>query len=366
MPPSVTRPGVLLANVGSPEAPTPAALRRYLAQFLADPRIIDYPRWLWLPLLYGLILRPRPRRSARLYARIWTGAGSPLVSTLAAQARALQASLAAQFGKPVPVAIGLRYGAPSIAHGLRELRASGADGLLVFPLYPQYSRTTTASTLDAVEAELAGWPHRPPVRVIERYGSHADYIAALAESVRRFWAAHEGGDQLLMSFHGIPQRYARLGDPYPAECAATARQLVAALSLPDTAWQMSFQSRFGPEPWLQPYTDRTLAAWGRAGLRRVDVICPGFSADCLETLDEIAHEGARTFAAAGGGELRYIPALNESAAHIAALAGIAAEALLEWITPTGDNHDDPAGVLRQARPADLARPARGAVRHPAG
>ena len=329
MPPSVARPGVLLANVGSPAAPTPAALRRYLAQFLADPRIIDYPRWLWLPLLHGLILRTRPRRSARLYARIWTPAGSPLVCTLEAQARALQDGLAARLGQPIPVAIGLRYGAPSIAHGLRDLRAAGADGLLVFPLYPQYSQTTTASTLDAVEAELAAWPTRPPLRVIERYGSNPAYIAALAESVRRFWATHGRGVRLLMSFHGIPQRYARRGDPYPTECAATARQLAAALDLRDADWHVSYQSRFGPEPWLQPYTDRTLAAWGRAGLRRVDVICPGFSADCLETLDEIAHEAARTFSAAGGGELRYIPALNDSTQHITALTGIAAEAWSE-------------------------------------
>jgi ferrochelatase len=327
------RPGVLLANVGSPAAPTPAALRPYLAQFLSDRRIVDYPRWLWLPILHALILRARPRRSARLYARIWTEAGSPLVHTLQVQAGALRAALTSEFGQSIPVAIGLRYGEPSIALGLRELHAAGADGMVVFPLYPQYSTTTTASVFDGVDAELAAWPRRPAIRVIERYGTQPAYIEALAASVCQFWSAHGRGDRLLMSFHGIPRRYASRGDPYPTECAATAQQLAAALGLRDPDWFMAYQSRFGPEPWLQPYTDRTLAAWGRAGLRRVDVIAPGFSADCLETLGELAHEAAHTFVSAGGGELHYIPALNDLDVHVAALANVVTTALTEWIIP---------------------------------
>jgi ferrochelatase len=326
--------GVLLTNVGSPAAPTSAALRRYLAEFLSDRRIIDWPRWLWLPVLHGIILNTRPRRSARLYARVWTADGSPQLMTLRKQTEGVRARLQALMLEPVPVVGALRYGEPSIAAGLRALRTVGARRILVVPLFPQYSATTTASALDAVFDELRRWPEIPELRTVRQYHQHPAYAAALAASVRRAWADRGQPDRLLISFHGIPERYARAGDPYPQACAATAEGLAAALDLRANDWQLAYQSRFGPEPWLRPYTDQTLTAWGASGLKRVDVICPGFSADCLETLDEIGHEGERVFKAAGGDELRYLPALNAEPDHLDALADIAAEGLAGWLPRT--------------------------------
>jgi ferrochelatase len=342
--------GVLLANVGSPEAPTPEALRRYLAEFLADPRIIDWPRWLWLPVLHAIVLNTRPRRSARLYQRIWTADGSPQLATLRQQAAGVLSRLEGRLGAPVPVAVGMRYGQPSIAAGLRALRAAGARRVLVFPLFPQFSGTTTASTFDAVFAEVRRWPAPPELVHIQHYYDHPSYQRALAGSVQRFWAAHGRPERLLISCHGIPRRYAAAGDPYPQHCEATAEALARALDLAPDQWQLAYQSRFGPEAWLKPFTDKTLAAWGGAGLGRVDVVCPGFSADCLETLDEIAHECRRTFCEAGGGELRYIPALNAESAHLDALAEIAAEALEGWLAPAG-MPKAPAAVAARANRA---------------
>ncbi len=324
--------GILLTNVGSPAAPTPGALRSYLAQFLGDERVIEYPRWLWQPLLHGVILNTRPRRSARLYQRIWTADGSPLVATMQRQAAALEAALRAD-GVLVKVAIGVRYGEPSIAAALRQLDAAGARRVLVLPLFPQYSATTTATSFDAVFDELKTWRHVPELRTVSRYGDHPLYIAALAASIREAWADGSRPDRLLLSFHGIPRDYADKGDPYPGECRRTAELLAAALGLSEGEWAATFQSRFGPSEWLRPYTDETLAEWGRAGLGSVDAACPGFSADCLETTDEIGHEGAATFEAAGGGELRYVPALNDRPDHIAALAAIAREHLHGWLEP---------------------------------
>ena len=324
--------GVLLTNVGSPAAPTPAALRSYLAQFLGDERVIEYPRWLWQPLLHGVILNTRPRRSARLYQRVWTADGAPLVVTMRRQAAGLEAALTTN-GAPVKVAVGVRYGEPSIPAALRELDAAGARRVLVLPLFPHYSATTTATSLDAVFDELKTWRRVPELRTVNRYGDHPLYIAALAASIGEAWARDGRPDRLLLSFHGIPRDYADKGDPYPDECRATAAALAAALGLGDGEWAATFQSRFGPSQWLQPYTDETLAEWGREGLRRVDAVCPGFSADCLETTDEIGHEGAETFTEAGGGELRYIPALNDRPDHIAALADVARQHLIGWLEP---------------------------------
>lgn len=324
--------GILLTNVGSPAAPTPGALRRYLAQFLGDERVIEYPRWLWQPLLHGVILNTRPRRSARLYQRIWTAEGSPLATTLRRQAAALEAALTDD-GAVVKVAGGVRYGEPSIAAALRQLDAAGARRVLVLPLFPQYSATTTATSLDAVFDELKTWRHVPELRTINRYGDHPLYIAALAASIRESWARDGRPERLLLSFHGIPRDYAGKGDPYPGECRRTAELLAAALGLSEAEWAATFQSRFGPSEWLRPYTDETLAEWGRAGLGSVAAVCPGFSADCLETTDEIGREGAETFHEAGGGQLRYIPALNDRPDHIAALAAIAREHLHGWLEP---------------------------------
>lgn len=314
--------GLLIANTGSPNAPTPAALRRYLAHFLSDPRIIEFPRWIWLPVLHGVILNVRPRRSARLYQRVWTADGSPLLASTQKLAAGLQIALPERTGALWQVVAGMRYGEPSIAAGLRRLRDAGADTLTVLPLFPQYSATTTASIFDAVFAELHRWRHVPPLHLINGYHDHPAYIGAVRESLCAAWQPGGPPERLLFSFHGIPQSYAAHGDPYPRQCRRTAELIVAGLDLDPQAWQVTFQSRFGPQEWLQPYTDRTLAALGAHGLGRLDVACPGFAVDCLETLDEIAHEGRKTYQNAGGERFEYIPALNATPAHVAALADI--------------------------------------------
>ncbi len=338
-PPAV---GVLLTNVGSPDEPTTPALRRYLAQFLGDSRIIEYPRWLWQPLLHGVILNVRPRRSARLYRRVWTAEGSPLLAILRRQTAALQTALSAATPVPVRVACGVSYGQPSIAAALRALDAANARRVLVLPLYPQYSATTTAAALDDVFEELRTWRWLPELRTVNHYHDHPGYLAALAASIREAWAAGGRPDRLLMSFHGIPRDYFLNGDPYYCECQKTARLLAEALGLADGEWLATFQSRFGPSEWLTPATDETLAAWGREGLARVDAVCPGFSADCLETIDEIGREGAETFHEAGGGELRYIPALNDRPDDVAALADIALTHLQGWLEPPSPARPQPA------------------------
>ena len=318
--------GVLLTNVGSPDSPTPGAVRRYLRQFLSDRRVVDLPRVLWLPILYGPILTFRPRRSAHAYAKIWTPEGSPLIVLTRRIAAGLAAQLSRDLGVDVPVEIGMAYGNPSVTSGLQSLRASGCTRVVVFPLFPQYSSPTTGSAIDAVERSLRNEPIAAERVTLGSYAEHPAYIAALAASVRVVWAAGGEPDRLLMSFHGLPQRYVDSGDPYRSECEATARALAAALDLPGERWLMSFQSRFGREPWLQPYTDELLRVWGRER-RRVDVMCPGFAADCLETLEEIGMQNRAWFLEAGGAQFRYIPALNDRADHVRALAQIVAPAL---------------------------------------
>ncbi|MDH5506125.1 MAG: ferrochelatase [Anaerolineae bacterium] len=329
--PDSSRIGLLLTNIGSPQAPTPRALRKYLKEFLSDARIIDWPRWIWLPILHTIILTFRPRRSARLYQNVWTSDGSPLLFTLERQARLLTETLAAQNSQDIAVEIGMRYGSPSIAAGLRSLRKQGVGRILVLPLFPQYSSTTTASTLDAVFDELKTWWALPELRTVNSYHDHPTYINALAHSIQARWSEHGQPEKLLFSFHGVPARFNDTGDPYLAECLRTSRLVAHQLDLPDSAWHTSFQSRFGPEPWLQPYTDATLHAWGAAGLSSVNVVCPGFSADCLETLDEIDREARESFIHAGGKEFAYIPALNDQAGHIAALAAIASSHMQDWV-----------------------------------
>ncbi|MDX8402446.1 MAG: ferrochelatase [Mariprofundaceae bacterium] len=320
--------GVLLVNLGSPEAPTPAAVRRYLAEFFSDPRVVELPRWLWLPILHGVILRIRPRRSAAAYREIWTDEGSPLIAIARRQAEALQARL----GAGVPVALAMRYGEPSIRTGLADLRDAGCDRVLVLPMYPQYSATTTASVFDAVAEELKTWRRVPALRFVADYHDHPAYIAALAERIRAFRSGDEGeAPVLLISFHGIPERCVKAGDPYRAQCERTAGLLRAALGVDAARAPLSFQSRFGREPWLAPYTDETLRRLAGDGIEAVDVVCPGFSADCLETLEEIAMQNRDVFLAAGGKRFRYIPALNDSPAHIAALASIIRAELAGWM-----------------------------------
>jgi len=322
--------GVLLTNLGSPDAPTPAAVRRYLAEFLSDPRVVEIPRPLWLPILHGVVLNTRPKRSAHAYQRVWREEGSPLLIISRGQAAALQQRLEQLVTGPVRVVLAMRYGNPSIPAGLRELRAAGARRIIVLPLYPQYSAATTASTFDAVAAVLRGWRWLPELRFVMQYHDRPDYIAALARSIEESWAEHGRGERLLFSFHGMPRRTLLLGDPYHCECHKTARLVAERLQLSDGQWQVSFQSRFGRAEWLQPYTDKTLQSWAKQGTRHVDVVCPGFSADCLETLEEIAMLNKDAFLLAGGERLHYIGALNERPDHIAMLADLVLSHAQGW------------------------------------
>jgi len=310
--------GILLINLGTPDAPTPQAIRPWLREFLSDRRVVDLPRALWLPVLHGVILPLRPRRLAPLYARIWRPDGSPLLAIT----RALRQALAAELGGAAVVVEGMRYGQPALGTALAELQRAGVARVLVLPLYPQYSETTTASALDGVAAALRDLGWQPELRVVRDYHGDDGYIEALAQSVREHWAAHGRGEKLLLSFHGIPQRYADRGDPYGAQCAETARRLATALALRDGECEVAYQSRVGKAAWLAPYTDEVIPQLARRGVRTLDVICPGFAADCLETLDEIAIRYRDAFVAAGGQALRYVPALNARPAHVAALARV--------------------------------------------
>jgi ferrochelatase len=315
--------GVLLVNLGTPDEPTPAALRRYLAEFLWDRRVVEIPRPLWWLILHGVILRVRPARSAKLYQKIWTGDGSPLLAIGTRQAKALGEMLSQRIKGPVHVALAMRYGKPSIAHGLEQLRAARARRVLVLPLYPQYSATTTASIFDEVTAILRGWRWIPELRFINQYHDDEAYVQALVASIREAWEQHGTPDKLLFSFHGIPKRNLLLGDPYHCQCHKTARRVCEHLDLKPEQFQVAFQSRFGKAEWLKPYTQQTLEQWGTAGVKNVHVICPGFAADCLETLEEIAHENREAFLRAGGEKFHYIPALNDRVDHIHALSMLA-------------------------------------------
>jgi protoporphyrin/coproporphyrin ferrochelatase len=319
--------GVLLVNLGTPDAPRTPEVRRYLAEFLADPRVVEMARLPWWLILHGIILRTRPRRSAAAYRKVWDDQGSPLLAIGRRQADALRQNLAAALGDRVRVELAMRYGNPSLAAGLERLRQAGIGRLVVLPLYPQYAGATTASTFDGLSEVLRRWRWLPELHFITHYHLRPAYLDALAQSVRDHWAAQGEPERLLLSFHGIPKAYADQGDPYPLQCAATASALAERLGLPTDRWQLSYQSRLGRAEWLRPYTDQTLEAWGKAGVGRVDVLCPGFAADCLETLEEIAQENRHLFQQAGGGEYHYIPALNDRPDHIAALAELVLERL---------------------------------------
>jgi len=319
------RTGVLVANLGTPDAPTTEAVRSFLAEFLSDRRVVDLPRALWLPLLYGIILRIRPQKSARAYREIWTESGSPLLVNTLSLARALERRLESLSPAPMPVAAGMTYGNPSIAAALEDLRARGAQRLVVLPLYPQYSATTTASVLDRVETALRRLEWRPAILFVDDYHDDDAYIAALAESLAGCIADFGAGAHLLFSFHGLPRRYVDAGDPYDEQCRATARLVAARLALPADAWSIAYQSRVGAARWLEPYTEDRLRALATAGSRRVVVCCPGFAVDCLETLEEIAIRGRAGFLAAGGESFDYVPALNDNAAQVECLARIATD-----------------------------------------
>ncbi len=349
-----SRAGVLITNLGTPDAPETKAVRRYLAEFLSDPRVVERPRWLWLPVLYGIILNLRPRKSAEAYAKIWSDEGSPLLAISRRLTDAIADALKQKVGAPVPVALGMRYGNPSIESALGELRDHGADRLVVLPLYPQYSATTTGSTFDAVAKVLQQLRWVPDLRFVAHYHDDPGYIGALASSIRAWRERNGAGEKLMLSFHGIPQRYFDAGDPYHCHCHKTTRLLRDALHLQDDAMALSFQSRFGPEAWLKPYTDETLDAWAEAGVRRVDVAAPGFAADCLETLEEIEMQYAERFREHGG-ELRYIPALNDDADHVEALCQRLIREAGDWWRSGIDSDEARRSRLERARALGATR-----------
>ncbi len=326
--------GILLVNLGTPQAPTKQALRPYLREFLSDKRVIDYPRLLWYPILYGIILKVRPKKSAAAYASIWTPEGSPLMFYSQRIATQLQEKLQGAWENPVKVVLAMRYGKPSIRQGLQALQDAGSRRFLILPMYPQYSVTTVGTIFDVVFDELKRWEWLPEIRTVHEYCRHPLYVQAIADSIRAHWAEKgeiNGNGMLIFSMHGVPARYTRKGDPYECQCKDTAELISAELGLPENRWQLTFQSRFGPEPWLQPYTDQTLKQLGGNGTARVDILCPGFAADCLETLEEINVENRHYFTEAGGQEFHYIPALNDSPAHVDLFAALATEHCQGWI-----------------------------------
>jgi protoporphyrin/coproporphyrin ferrochelatase len=329
---SAQRTGLLLVNLGSPDEPTPAATRRYLREFLSDPRVVEIPRALWWLILHGVILRTRPARSAAKYATVWTPQGSPLLVGTARLATQLRGWLG-EAGHAVLVEHAMRYGNPSVASALNRLREQGATRVLVLPLYPQYAAATTASVFDAVATWAKSARHVPEFRFIQRYGDQAEYIAALAASVREHWQAEGRSPMLVMSFHGLPERSLLLGDPYHCECHKTARLLAEALGLNREQYRVTFQSRFGKAQWLRPYTEPTLKELAAAGHRRIDLLCPGFAVDCLETLEEIDQEAREAFLAAGGQEFHYIPCLNDRPEAVRSLRSLALQHLAGWPTP---------------------------------
>ena len=334
--------GVLLVNLGTPEAPTAKALRPYLREFLSDPRVVEIPGLLWKPILYGLILPLRSPKSAEKYRSIWTPEGSPLMHWTAQQAKLLRGYLGERVGKGFVVEHAMRYGQPSVETQLQKLKAAGCTRLLVLPLYPQYAGSSTGSVMDAVGTALSRLRNPPELRVIKHYHDDPAYIDALAASIQRHWQLNGRGDHLLMSFHGVPKATLLKGDPYHCECQKTGRLLAEKLGLGESHYTVAFQSRFGKAEWLKPYTASVLAELGKKG-GAVDVVCPGFAADCLETLEEIAMEGKDTFLRAGGKVFRYVPCLNDDPAFILALTALVDRHTAGW--PRGEAAD-PQTALR--------------------
>ncbi|CNB42774.1 ferrochelatase [Yersinia enterocolitica] len=303
--------GVLMVNLGTPDAPTPQAVKRYLAEFLSDRRVVDTSPWLWWPLLRGVILPIRSPRVAKLYQSVWMEEGSPLLVYSRRQQKALAARM-----PDIPVELGMSYGSPNLPGAIDKLLAQGVTKLVVLPLYPQYSCSTSAAVWDAVARILKGYRCLPSISFIRDYAEHPAYISALKQSVENSFVQHGKPDRLVLSFHGIPKRYAQLGDDYPQRCEETSRALRAEIALPAEQIMMTYQSRFGREPWLTPYTDETLKSLPSQGVKHIQLICPGFSADCLETLEEIKEQNREIFLHAGGEKFEYIPALNDDKAHI--------------------------------------------------
>ncbi len=363
--------GILVANLGTPAAPTARALRPYLRQFLWDPRVIELNRVLWWTILHAAVLVTRPRASAELYRKVWTPEGSPLLTLSRAQAAGLEQRLAGRARMPVRVELGMRYGEPSIGAALRRLAGAGCRRLLVLPLYPQYAAATTASTFDAVFEELRSWRWVPELRTVATYHDEEGYIAALAASIDELWRRDGSPDRLVLSFHGMPQRYFDSGDPYFCYCQKTARLVGERLQLPADRLLVTFQSRFGREEWLKPYTDETLKSLPGRGVKSIDVVCPGFAADCLETLEEIDGLNREFFLHAGGERYRYIPCLNDRPDHLDFLADLVARHLGGWLDePRRDEEADAAAAAdrraARARAFAAGRAAGEGGAHPKG
>lgn len=344
--------GILLVNLGTPEAPTPQAVRAYLREFLCDRWVVELPRWLWWPVLNAFVLTTRPKRSAERYAQIWTRDGSPLKVHTERQAKLLRGYLGERVKQPLVVDYAMRYGRPSIGERLQALKSQSCDRVVLMPLYPQYSASTTGSSCAAAFDALRQMRNMPALRTVRHFHDHAGYIAAVAQSVRDYWVANGRPDRLVMSFHGVPRYTLDRGDPYHCECQKTARLIAEALALKPDRYHIAFQSRFGRAEWLKPYTADILKQLGRDKVGRVDVICPGFVSDCLETLEEIAIEGRNTFLKAGGGEFHYLPCLNERNDWMQTLTAIVLNELLGW------SEARPAEALEQSRLRAVAMGAR--------
>lgn len=334
----LARVGVLLINLGTPATPTAAALRPYLAEFLSDPRVVEIPRWLWWPILHGIILRTRPKKSAAKYAQIWTRDGSPLKLHTEKLARLLQGYWANSGRPSLIVESAMRYGQPTIEPALQRLKQQGCQRILIVPLYPQYAASSTASALDEVYRVLQQMRNMPEIRVIKHFHDHPAYIQALATRIQAHWQQQGRPDKLVMSFHGVPRFSLDRGDPYHCECHKTARLLATALSLGKDQYEVAFQSRFGRAEWLKPYLNDTLQRLGKGGTGTLDVVCPGFVADCLETLEEIALEGKQTFLSSGGKQYRYIPCLNNEPVWVDAMIAIIEPHLQGWVPAAADAH----------------------------
>lgn len=339
---SIDKTGVLLVNLGTPDAPDAKSLRIYLKQFLSEPRIIEFPRWLWWFILHGIILTIRPAKSAKKYAQIWLPEGSPLKIHTERQTEQVAALLKEQLSTSLVVEYAMIIGTPSIAEQLQRLKAQGCSRILVLSLFPQYAASSSGCVLEGVFTELSKMRNIPDIRTVKHYHDHSDYIAALAQNIRDYWGKHGKPNKLIISFHGVPRKTLEKGDPYYCECQKTGRLLAAALALTDDQYQICFQSRFGFSKWLSPYTAEVIKELGQQKTKRIDVVCPGFVADCLETLEEIAIEGKEIFIEAGGEEFHYIPSLNEHPEWIKALGNIIQTHLSGWVEQPAASEEESA------------------------
>ncbi len=328
--------GILVANLGTPDAATPATVRRYLKEFLSDSRVVEIPKPIWWFILNGIILNVRPKKTAAKYKTVWMPEGSPLLVHTQRQAQMLKGYLGQKIKSPLEVIVGMRYGNPSIQSAVDQLKEKGCNKILVLPMYPHYASSTTGTLIDKLGDVFKKMRNVPAIRTIRHYHDHPAYIKAIATNIEKHWATNGRGDMLMMSFHGLPKFHLEKGDPYHCECLKTARLIAERLGLSKDKYVVSFQSRFGKQEWLKPYTTATLEALGKQGVKSLDVVCPGFAADCLETLEEIAEEGKHDFIAAGGKQYQYIPVANATDAFIHALTEIALENLGGWVSTEFD------------------------------